>query len=653
MASPPPDADKADLAGERPDVAPSEIDRLRAELETLRAREAMYRHAAELAESLVWCADPSGHLLEVGTGFSTLIGMEDALALEGGWVERVHPSDRQRLVDQWNRSLATGQPFEVEFRGLFADGSTRALRSRAMAVRDAQGRIDCWYGSTEDIDKQREAERRLRESEQLHRITLDLTRQIVWSIGPDGTGRTLSPRFLEITGLSPEDDPSRALHPDERESFMEGMAEAIARGSPYSAEVRLRVSDGSYHYFRVRAVPHYEQGRITRWYGVGEDIHDEWLADQSRREIDRRYRLAIEATGEAVWDYDIPGDRLEWSENSAVILGADTGSAGMSRLDWWAYRLHPEERDRVLASFWGAIDGDGNLWSEEYRFRRDDGDYADMLDRGFIIRGPQGEPRRAVGAMADVTARKRAEAEVRRMQAELIHVSRVSAMGTMASTLAHELNQPLAALSNFISGARRLAAAGPAKQAELIEALEAAAAGANRAGEIIRRLRDLVSRGTVSVQTQNLPTLIDEAAVVAFVDARALGIRHRIHLDRDAAWVRADPIQIQQVLINLIRNAVEAIGGSERREIDICTHAAGTMVEVEVADSGGGIAPEQFDTLFSRFVTTKSGGMGIGLAISRTIVELHGGKIWAENRPAGGAVFRFTLPRAEPPRNST
>jgi two-component system sensor kinase FixL len=237
------------------------------------------------------------------------------------------------------------------------------------------------------------------------------------------------------------------------------------------------------------------------------------------------------------------------------------------------------------------------------------------------------------------------------MQAELIHVARLSAMGTMASTLAHELNQPLTALGNFINGARRIVGRMGVEDPALGDALDAAESGALRAAEIVRRLRELVSRGTVSVMVEHLPRLIEDAAVLAFLDEDALGVRHRLNLDPAATWVRADRIQIQQVLINLVRNAVEAMEGTAGKEIVISTRAVGRdMVEIAVADRGTGLGGADVDSLFSQFMTTKSGGMGIGLPISRTIVEAHGGKIWGEERGEGGAIFRFTLPRGRPRR---
>jgi two-component system sensor kinase FixL len=227
-------------------------------------------------------------------------------------------------------------------------------------------------------------------------------------------------------------------------------------------------------------------------------------------------------------------------------------------------------------------------------------------------------------------------------------------MGAMASTLAHEINQPLTAITNYLRGSRRmLDTVEGDRLPEIREALEAAEAGALRAGQIVRRLRELVARGNVSMKTEDLPRLIDEACVLGFVDAHLRRISHRVAADPAARWVYADRIQIQQVLINLIRNAVHAMREQPTRHIRITTALSSSdMVEVSVEDSGVGLSPEIRDALFSPFRSTKAEGMGIGLSISRTIVEAHGGRIWAEDRNGGGAIFRFTLPLAEEGRET-
>jgi C4-dicarboxylate-specific signal transduction histidine kinase len=240
-------------------------------------------------------------------------------------------------------------------------------------------------------------------------------------------------------------------------------------------------------------------------------------------------------------------------------------------------------------------------------------------------------------------------AEMRRLQAELIHVSRLSAMGTMASTLAHELNQPLTAVASFISGSQRLLSGPSDLHDQARAALSEAERAALRAGQILHRLREFVSRGNASVKPEKLPTLVAEACELGFVDQHLRGVTHKVELAPGCDWVAADRIQVQQVLINLFRNAIEAMQDVPRKEVVIAsTPAPGDMIEISVSDTGAGIASEACDALFSPFHSTKTGGMGIGLSISRTIVEAHGGKIWAEDS-SQGAVFRFTIPCADPP----
>ncbi|HVQ07062.1 MAG TPA: PAS domain-containing protein [Allosphingosinicella sp.] len=628
--------------------------RLEAELARLRESERMYRYSAGVSAHLVWAADPDGEMVFLDYPFVALTGMSAEEGLGTGWYGVLHPDDREPTRARWRQSLETGEPYRAEYRIRHTDGSYRMTRSRAAPVRGEDGAILRWYGAAEDIEDEvraerarREAEERLRESEELHRITLEMSQQIAWTAEADGSGLVMSDRYQELTGISGEDQEAReSLHPDDRDRVTAAWEESAATGKPFRVRSRLRMKDGSYRYVRVRAAAQRnEAGEILRWYGVTEDIHDQEQAEIAQRDVEERYRLAAQAANDAIWDHDFQDGTIAWSDNAAAILGV-ASAVGRTPAGWWEERIHPDEMLSLVKSLTDAIEGDAHRWSGTYRLRRDDGSYADVLDRGFIIRDADGRAVRAVGAMSDLTERHRAEAEIRRMQAELIHVSRVSAMGTMASTLAHELNQPLTALSNFISGTKRIAENPDVPRSVLVDALEGAEAAARRAGEILRRLRDMVSRGKVSVGTEHLPQLIEEACVLAFVDGDALGIRHRLDLDPSAAWVRVDRIQIQQVLINLVRNAVEAMAGCAVREVVIATRVAGNMVEVEVADSGAGIAAEHLASLFSEFMTTKSGGMGLGLPISRTIVEAHGGEIRAENREGGGASFLFTLPRA-------
>ncbi|MGE5150917.1 MAG: sensor histidine kinase, partial [Rhodospirillaceae bacterium] len=249
------------------------------------------------------------------------------------------------------------------------------------------------------------------------------------------------------------------------------------------------------------------------------------------------------------------------------------------------------------------------------------------------------------GFIRDLTDQQMTEARLRELQAEVTHMSRFTALGEMASTLAHEINQPLTAINNYLRGCHRLVQRlEGAPVAALQDALSKAGDQALRAGQIIRRLREFVARGDSDRQTENLPKLIEDASTLALVGARENAIAVSFRLDPRAEHVVVDRIQIQQVLVNLIRNAFEILMDSGgQRDLSIETQLMDDTVQVSVADSGAGLAPEVRANLFQPFVTTKQKGMGLGLSICRTIVEAHGGKIWVDERPGGGTIFRFTL----------
>jgi len=253
------------------------------------------------------------------------------------------------------------------------------------------------------------------------------------------------------------------------------------------------------------------------------------------------------------------------------------------------------------------------------------------------------------GFIRDLTERQQTEARLQDLQSELIHISRLTAMGEMASTLAHELNQPLSAITNYMKGSKRLLESGANDSAMVREAIDKAAEQALRAGQIIRRLRDFVARGESEYRVEVVSKLVEEACALALVGAKDLGIRVKFEFDRTADLALADRVQIQQVLLNLVRNAIEAMQDSERRELTVAVAPApGDIVKISVTDTGTGIAPEFAEQLFQPFMTTKRDGMGVGLSISRTIIEGHGGRIWTEPNPGGGTIFNFTLRAVTP-----
>jgi len=252
------------------------------------------------------------------------------------------------------------------------------------------------------------------------------------------------------------------------------------------------------------------------------------------------------------------------------------------------------------------------------------------------------------GFVRDLTERRTQERRMQELQSELVHVSRLTAMGEMASSLAHELNQPLSAITSYLRGAATLLKSDQPDKARVIEALDRSSAQALRAGDIIKRLREFVAKGETEHTLENPAVLLEEAAALALVGAREQGVRVSLRCDHELPDIIVDKIQIQQVALNLIRNAVEAMETTGRRELTIGVARQSDFAFFSVADTGTGIAPEIAQYLFQPFVTSKASGMGVGLSICRTIIEAHGGRINARANNGGGTVFEFTLPFAEP-----
>jgi two-component system sensor kinase FixL len=331
------------------------------------------------------------------------------------------------------------------------------------------------------------------------------------------------------------------------------------------------------------------------------------------------------------------------SERQFGWIAAEVIGRNVSMLMPNPYRdAHDGYLERYLTTGERRIIGIGRVVVGE---RKDGSTFPMELSVGEMV---SGERRYFTGFVRDLTERQAAERRLQDVQGELVHVGRLTALGEMASALAHELNQPLTAAANFLKGAVMLLDREPPDKARLREVLSQASEQALRAGQIIRRLREFVARGEAERRIEGLPTLLEEAGALAMLGAKDRGIRLVFRIGARVDLVLADKVQIQQVVLNLIRNAIEAMEGAGRRELVVGAKAVRRgMVEVFVSDTGHGIAAEVADRLFQPFMTTKQQGMGVGLSISRTIVEAHGGRIWVEPNAGGGTVFRFTLPAVQ------
>jgi two-component system sensor kinase FixL len=389
--------------------------------------------------------------------------------------------------------------------------------------------------------------------------------------------------------------------------------------------------------------------------GAAVSVGGEWFqrarsdSEQVNRDLMRReahLRSILETVPDAMVVIDEAGLIRDFSQAAERLFGWSAAEAAGRNVDMLMPSPYREAHDSYLQRYYRTgerrIIGVGRVVVGE---RRDGSTFPMELAVGEMRIG---EERFFTGFVRDLTERQQTETRMQELQSELVHVSRLTALGEMASALAHELNQPLAAIANYLKGSRMLLAREPAPIERVSDAVERAANEAIRAGDIIRRLREFVARGETERRVESLSKLVEEASALALVGAKEHGVRVRFDMDPAADLVLADRVQVQQVILNLIRNAIDAMGEPGRRDLIVSVRPADEeMSRISVADTGPGIDPDVADRLFQPFVTTKREGMGVGLSISRTIVEAHGGRLWAEPNQDGGATFSFTLRRVD------
>jgi two-component system sensor kinase FixL len=451
-------------------------------------------------------------------------------------------------------------------------------------------------------------------------------------------------RAEEIIG-----QPIARIIPPERRDESEAILERIKRGERIDHfETQRQRKDGGIIDVSVTISPVYDtEGRLRGASKVARDISAGKRALAALAEREAHLRSVLETVPDAMVVIDPHGIMHSFSATAERLFGyraAEAIGRNVSMLMPEPYRAqHDGYLNRYLTTGEKRIIGTGRVVVGQ---RKDGTTFPMELSVGEMNAG---DKRFFTGFVRDLTKRQEAQQRLQELQAELIHMSRFTALGEMASTLAHELNQPLTAVASYLKGAGRLLdAAEDSGIAMARDAIERAAQQALRAGQIIRRLREFVARGEGDRHVENLAKLIEEACALALVGAKQSGVQISMEFESTSTHVLADKIQIQQVLLNLVRNAMEAMQDMERRHLTISTHRLDDeTARIDVADSGPGIAPEILAQLFQPFVTTKQTGMGVGLSISRTIVESHGGRIWVDPNPGGGVIFRMTLKTIE------
>jgi two-component system sensor kinase FixL len=437
------------------------------------------------------------------------------------------------------------------------------------------------------------------------------------------------------------------LDADERERTQQALSRSVETGCSFDMQYRVNGQSPSRQWVRARgSIVRDEQGVPRHLSGIVIDIDDQKQVEEALRTRESHLHSILETIPDAMIVIDGNGIMQFFSSAAERQFGYSEQEAIGQNVSILMPNPDRSRHDGYLARYRSTserhIIGVGRIVTGQ---RKDGTTFPMHLSVGEMQSG--GVPY-FTGFARDLTEHQQTQARLQELQSELVHVSRLSAMGEMASALAHELNQPLAAISNYMKGSRRLLAASSDPNRSKIEnALDRAAEQAIRAGQIIRRLRDFVSRGESEKRVESLSKLVEEAGALGLAGAREQGVQLRFNLNPQHDLVLVDRVQIQQVLVNLFRNALEAMAQSPQRQLFISnTLVADEMIEIAVSDTGSGFQDDVKQNLFQTFFTTKETGMGVGLSISRSIIEAHGGRMWAEGNASGGATFRFTLPAA-------
>ena len=630
--------------GKKAEVRPSFVPQLQAILNVLPA--------------YTWYAAPRGALTFVNTRTAEYLGIPHDHPLRCGidvgaeWDHSfalLHPDDREDARKYWSSRLRTGEGGEHNYRVRSAQGDYRWFLTRMEPLRASDGTLLLWVGATLDIEELKRAEKGLRESEAKFRDYAETASDWFWEIGPDYKFTLLT----ENAFGSPSTDRTGTMWWDhaldletEPEKWRVLLATLDSR-KPFRDFVhRVLSGNGCSMYVRASGKPvFYANGEFRGYRGTGTDVTAIMRAQEALRESEQSARSALDGIAGLITVNDSNGKLETVNRQVLEYFGRP--------LEWlknWGTNdvVHPEDLPRIFDLYKRAT-ASGIPFNYEVRLRRFDGEYRWFDNRGVPVRDDSGRIVRWYVLLTDIEDRTRALARLEQMQSDFAHMNRVSMMGELAASLSHEITQPIASARNNARAAQNFLDMQPPDLGEVREALSCVVADADRAGDIIDRIRDHIKKTHPRKEHFDLNEAINEVISLARSAIIKNGVSVQTSLMEGALPAQGDRVQLQQVVLNLILNAVEAMGSVDEgaRELLLSTAQSGTCVLVAVRDSGPGIDPERRERVFDAFYTTKSSGVGMGLSICRSIINAHGGRLWAEVNTPRGAVFRFTLPSAD------
>jgi PAS domain S-box-containing protein len=538
---------------------------------------------------------------------------------------------------------------------LFVVWVSVAQRRTAESLRRARDDLRATVQALESLNKslqaenaeRKKAEQSIRRAERELQVTIDTIPALAARYRRDGSLDFVNRTWRTYTGLSQDSLHGQrwgvAIHPDDLPLVEAAWRVHLPTGEPFQMEQRLRRADGEYRWHLVRRVPlRNEDGEVIRWYGVGHDIEDQKRAERALQRGETYLAEAQRLSNTGSFGWRIGTEQIFWSKETYRIMGFD--ETVKPTIGLLLQRVHPEDRKLVQQQLDRAVRGEQD-YDYEYRLLMPDGDIKHLHVRAHRQVYEAGEEE-LVGALMDVTATRRAQEALQIAQTALAHVTRVSTLGEMSASIAHEVNQPLAAIvTNAESSLRWLGRQTPDIE-EAVAGIRKIVTDAHRASEVIRRIREFSKKADPEMIRLDINEVVEEAVMLLQYEALRHGVAIRLDLDSRLLPVRGDRVQLQQVIINLAVNGMQAMTTVRDRDrvLIMRTQAhQSDRVLVAVEDVGIGIKPEDADRLFSAFYTTKPDGLGMGLSICRSIVEAHGGRVWASPRTGPGTTFQFTV----------
>ena len=565
-----------------------------------------------------------------------------------GTNDTVHPEDLPHVIEVFTRSITSGSPYEVVQRFRRSDGVYRWFANSGFPVRDTNGHIVRWCVLLTDIDDLKRAQDALRESEHESRLIVDSIPGLVVALAPDGEVEFVNRQGLEFFGQPLEElkhwGTNGAIHPEDLLRLIEDFTRAIASGHPFEWEVRGRRFDGVYRWFQSRGFPLRDaSGCIVRWYNLLVDVDERKRAEEELRRAYDSFADAQRLSKTGSFITDLVGDDHNWSEETYRIFEFQPGTKVTLQLIQAI--IHPDDQPSFESMIARAMSGvDVNF---SFRIMTACTGVKHLRGIAHVIEQIEGRPM-FVGALQDVTESMEAEEALNRARSELAHVARLATLSTLTASITHEVNQPLSGIITNAGTCLRMLDADPPNVDGARETARRTIRDGNRASEVVTRLRALFKKKEFTLEPLNLNEATQEVVALSLSELQRNRVIVQSELADDLPSITGDRVQLQQVVLNLLRNASDAMVGvhDRPRQLLIRTEREGSdRVRVTVRDAGTGFDRQSMDKLFDPFYTTKSDGMGIGLSVSRSIVEKHHGRLWAEPNDGPGATFSFSLPR--------